>query len=66
MSSVDIEEHRHRCEVRFLIGERKKRGVHWLRDFLSKKEVAPRRERLEKDIAKQWRLGNIGNWGDWR
>lgn len=60
------EEYRHRCEVRWLIAERIRRGKDgkmWLRGYLEK--VPLRRDRLEKDIKSQWLLGNRGEPSHW-
>ena len=60
------EEFRHRCEVRWLIAERIRRGKDgkaWLLGYLQK--VGPRRMQLERDILDQWRLGNRGDYGLW-
>ena len=60
------EKYRHRCEVRSLIAERVSRGKagrQWLQDFLNK--VPARRNRLERDILSQWKLGNRGELGKW-
>lgn len=62
------EDYRHKCEVRWLIGERVRRGqdgIAWLRNFLALKEVQPRRQRLEKDIREQWSKGHRGEKEMW-
>jgi hypothetical protein len=67
MSSND-EQFRHRCEVRWLIAERAKRGKagrQWLQSYLLRDPVQPRRKQLESDIMSQWTLGNRGEWGRW-
>jgi hypothetical protein len=59
------DEFRHRCEVRWLLSERTRRGQAgkaWLRGYLSN---LSRRNRLEKDILTQWALGNRGDHGEW-
>lgn len=65
----ELEEHRHRCEVRQLIAWRVKHGRIWLREHLAgieKVRGKPARASLEADILQQWGLGNRGAWGDWR
>lgn len=59
------EEHRHRCEVRQLLRERRLRGKEWLRQHLSNKALEQRRYRLEFDILDQWKKGNTGENGIW-
>ena len=60
------EEFRHRCEVRWLIAERIRRGKDgrvWLRGYLER--VPGRKGRLEQDILRQWNLGNRGEPNHW-
>lgn len=59
------EENRHRCEVRWCIAERTKRGVNWLREYLANESLASRKGRLEQDILDQWNKGNRGEQGVW-
>jgi hypothetical protein len=64
----DLPEFRHRCEVRWLLSERTRRGkagMQWLRDYLQSSPVKGRRERLEMDIRLQWIAGNRGEPGIW-
>lgn len=63
------EEHRHRCEVREWMRRRGENGKEWLRGVLrdiEKRRGKPAAERLKRDIAEQWQLGNRGEYGDWR
>ena len=60
------EQHRHRCEVRFLIRAARERGREWVRQYLDSKPVAGRRERLRADLNTQIKAGNQGNEGEWK
>lgn len=62
------EEHRHKCEVRWLLSERTRRGkdgIAWLRSYLQSQPVRGRREKLEQDIRLQWVAGSRGEPGVW-
>lgn len=78
MSALDTngEEHRHRCEVWWLLRKRAaltadigvKRAIKACREYLN--DVADRRgepasRRLEADATKQWLLGNRGASREW-
>jgi hypothetical protein len=67
------EQWRHECEVREWIRRRTEKGPEqgrsWLATVLEsigKKRGADAAERLRNDITNQWRLGNRGQFGDWR
>ena len=60
------EQHRHRCEVRFLIRAARERGREWVRQYLDSKPVAGRRERLRADLNEQIKRGNRGQEGEWK
>lgn len=66
---VNDEEYRHQCECREWMRRRREQGPEWLRRMLAGIEKARGKEaaeRLKRDIATQWRLGNRGAPGDWR
>lgn len=60
------EQHRHRCEVRFLIRAARERGREWVRQYIDSKPVAGRRERLRADLNTQIKAGNRGQEGEWK
>lgn len=60
------EQHRHRCEVRFLIRAARERGREWVRQYLDSKPVAGRRERLRANLNTQIKAGNRGQEGEWK
>ena len=60
------EQHRHRCEVRFLIRAARERGREWVRQYLDDKRVAGRQARLRADLNTQIKAGNQGNEGEWK
>lgn len=60
------EQHRHQCEVRWCLSQRALRGVNWLREYLAKDVVKPRKLNLERDILDQWTKGNRGHNGEWK
>lgn len=62
---MSTEEHRHRCEVRWLIRQTRERGRAWVRAYLGDKRVEGRRERLRADLNEQIRRGNEGGDGEW-
>lgn len=64
----DSDVFRHKCEVRWLLRERIRRGqagILWLKGYLQTPPVQARRQMLEKDIREQWKFGNKGQEGDW-
>lgn len=62
---MSTEEHRHRCEVRWLIRAAQEKGRAWVRAYLGDKRVDGRRERLRADLNEQIRRGNEGGDGEW-
>jgi len=62
---MSTEEHRHRCEVRWLIRAAQEKGRAWVRAYLGDKRVEGRRERLRADLNEQIRRGNEGGDGEW-
>ena len=62
---MSTEEHRHRCEVRWLIRAAQEKGRAWVRAYLDHKAVAERRERLRADLNEQIKRGNSGEHGEW-
>lgn len=59
------EQHRHRCEVRFLIVAARERGREWVRQYLGDKRVAGRQDQLRTDLNAQMKAGNDGKEGVW-
>lgn len=63
------EEHRHRCQVRWLIKlrleDREKALVEINGDGKRWPGFKVKNPRLVEDVMKQWRLGNRGNPGEW-
>ena len=62
---MNTEEHRHRCEVRWLIRAAQENGRAWVRAYLGDKRVEGRRERLRADLNEQIRRGSKGGDGEW-
>lgn len=60
------EQHRHRCEVRFLIRAARERGREWVRQCLDDKRVAGRQASLRADLNEQIKAGNRGQEGEWK
>lgn len=61
-------EYRHQCEVRMVIQWRRQdrnKALDYL-EGVKKKRGLPAGEMLERDVLRQWQLGNRGNEGDWR
>lgn len=59
------EEHRHRCEVRYVLAMPEDAAKVYMR------EVGKRRGRaafanLLRDVKRQHAAGNTGTWGDWK
>ncbi len=68
MIDTNSEEHRHQCEVRYVLQWRtadRNVAINYISDVRRKRgdEAA---DRLEEDCKKQWSLGNRGKDGDWR
>jgi hypothetical protein len=65
MAFVDnSEEHRHRCEVRYLLRKRKELGRQWLVnhiELIEKRRGRVHTEFLKKDLMRQWINGNRGD-----
>lgn len=59
------EQHRHRCEVRFLIRAVREHGREWVRQYLGDKRVAGRQDQLRTDLNAQIKAGNRGQEGEW-
>ena len=61
------EQHRHQCEVRYLLRKRKELGRLWLVNQLIVIEKHRKNiDLLKKDIRYQWLMGNRGmNEGEW-
>lgn len=63
--TADIDQHRHRCEVRTLLRAAQQKGRQYVRDYLDSKPVAARSERLRADLNEQRERGNNGEAGKW-
>jgi UDP:flavonoid glycosyltransferase YjiC (YdhE family) len=57
---LSLDEHRHQCEVRGLLRYRKQHGLAAIRKLLSNPAYKKRLDKLQKDMASQWRKGNKG------
>lgn len=69
MVADEVEQHRHRCEVRQVLRWRLEHGREWVREWLA--GVAQKRGRaaanaLQRDAAEQWQRGNRGGHDEWR
>jgi len=73
---ISEEEHKYRCLVRWVIKyrmENRDAAHKWLRGGVDEKniyrkgwmEVRPDSP-LEKDVINQWKLGNRGEYGEWK
>jgi hypothetical protein len=76
----DVEQHRHRCEVRQVLAWTVERGGDWVHGWLYGRTDSGGRRikgvadvrgqaaagRLRDDAREQWRRGNRGEPGDWR
>lgn len=68
MQMMKTEEHRHRCEVRFVLSLRnqdKKKCQKFL-DGVEERRGIESRDRIEFDAREQWKRGNRGQYGVWR
>jgi hypothetical protein len=66
---AQLEEHRHRAEVRQVLAWRVQHGLEWVRawlDGVQQKRGADAAARLRSDCREQWQHGNRGAHGDWR
>ncbi len=66
MRRLSDEEHRHRCEVRFVLAWAVRDRLGARAYLASVRKVSARADRLEWDCEAQWMLGNRGERGDWR
>lgn len=56
------EQARHECGVRYLCALRHKKGLAWLRNYISEKNFS---QKLLNDFWEQYSKGNRGKWGTW-
>ena len=66
-SMENLEQERHRCEVRYVLQLRVKdrnKAMEYL--SLVREKRKEKAKQLEDDCRKQWELGSIGDKGDWR
>jgi hypothetical protein len=66
-SMENIEQERHRCEVRYVLQLRvqdRNNAMEYL--SLVREKRKEKAKQLEDDCKKQWELGNRGDKGDWR
>lgn len=59
------EEHRHQCEVRYVLAIRATNRDEAMK-YLSLVQEKRNAKQLIDDCKKQWELGNRGAKGDWR
>jgi len=60
---MDIETHKHRCAVRYLLHLRHTKGLTWFRSYISEKNF---NQALLNDYYDQWKLSNKGEWKCWK
>lgn len=66
-SAKDLEQERHRCEVRYVLQLRvqdRNKAMEYL--SLVREKRKEKAKQLEDDCRKQWELGSRGDKGDWR
>ena len=66
-SMENIEQERHRCEVRYVLQLRvqdRNKAMEYL--SLVREKRKEKAKQLEDDCRKQWELGSRGDKGDWR
>jgi len=66
-SMENLEQERHRCEVRQVLRwrvEDRNKAIEYLN--LVREKRKEKAKQLEDDCKKQWELGNRGDKGDWR
>ncbi len=66
-SMENIEQERHRCEVRYVLQLRvqdRNKAMEYL--SLVREKRKEKAKQLEDDCRKQWELGSRGEKGDWR
>ncbi len=66
-SMENIEQERHRCEVRYVLQLRvqdRNKAMEYL--SLVREKRKEKAKQLEYDCRKQWELGSRGDKGDWR
>ena len=64
---MNDEEHRHQCEVRYVLKLRvqdRNKAMEYL--SLVREKRKEKANKLEDDCRKQWELGSRGDKGDWR
>ncbi len=62
---MNDEEHRHQCEVRYVL-QLRVQDRNKAMEYLSLVREKRKETQLEDDCRKQWELGNRGDKGDWR
>ena len=66
-SMENLEQERHRCEVRYVLQLRmqdRNKAMEYL--SLVREKRKEKAKKLEDDCRKQWELGSRGDKGDWR
>lgn len=66
--TLNDEEHRHRCEIRWFIrhaAQREGNGQSYL-ELLAKHRGRAAADAFRREAAEQWGRGNKGEKGDWR
>lgn len=64
---MNDEEHRHQCEVRYVLQLRvqdRNKAMEYL--SLVREKRKEKANKLDLDCRKQWELGSRGDKGDWR
>lgn len=62
---MSADQHRHRCEVRYLIRLAQEQGRERVRAYLDDRRVAGRQAQLRADLNAQIKAGNTGKAGAW-
>ena len=68
LTTEEVLEHRHRCEVRAVLAwrtEDRGKAMEYLA-MVRQKRGDQAADRLEKDCRTQWQRGNRGERGNWR
>jgi len=67
-SGLNVQDHRHFCEVRYVLKMRTKSQESALAyiELVTARRGREAGQRLRDDCSKQWSRGNKGEWGSWK